>query len=107
MIVDKCINKVNSVDITEEPVSLEHKNIELKLDGGYFCESANEELLDLQKNEYDIMPHLLKKLYYNGLYGMQVSGMNGSGLYEAGVGYMWFILRQILTGLTMQQWCMG
>ena len=56
---------------TEEPVSLEHKNIELKLDGGYFCESANEELLDLQKNEYDIMPHLLEKLYYNGLYGMQ------------------------------------
>ena len=142
MIVDKCINKVNSVDITEEPVSFEHKNIELKLDGGYFCESANGELLHLQKNEYDIMPHLLEKLYYNGLYGMQacagttaprlsglwggewnllwrsaytmdanvniqVSGMNGSGLYEAGVGYMWFILRQILTGLTMQQWCMG
>lgn len=26
---------------------------------------------------------------------IQVSGMNGSGLYEAGVGYMWFILRQI------------
>ena len=26
-LVDKCINKVNSVDITEEPVSLEHKNI--------------------------------------------------------------------------------
>ena len=129
-LVDKCINKVNSVNITEEPVSLDHKNIELKLDGGYFCESANEELLDLQKNEYDIMPHLLEKLYYNGLYGMQacagttaprlsglwvgewnllwrsaytmdanvniqVSGMNGSGLYEAGVGYMWFILRQI------------
>ena len=130
MIVDKCINKVNSVDITEEPVSLEHKNIELKLDGGYFCQSANEELLHLQKNEYDIMPHLLEKLYYNGLYGMQacagttaprlsglwvgewnllwrsaytmdanvniqVSGMNSSGLYEAAVGYMWFILRQI------------
>ena len=126
-LVDKCINKVNSVNITEEPVSLDHKNIELKLDGGYFCESANEELLDLQKNEYDIMPHLLEKLYYNGLYGMQacagttaprlsglwvgewnllwrsaytmdanvniqVSGMNSSGLYEAGVGYMWFIL---------------
>ena len=51
-LVDKCINKVNSVNITEEPVSLDHKNIELKLDGGYFCESANEELLDLQKNEY-------------------------------------------------------
>lgn len=70
-LVDKCINKVNSVNITEEPVSLDHKNIELKLDGGYFCESANEELLDLQKNEYDIMPHLLEKLYYNGLYGMK------------------------------------
>ena len=70
-LIDKCINKVDSADITEEPVSLEHKNIELKLDGGYFCESANEELLDLQKNEYDIMPHLLEKLYYNGLYGMQ------------------------------------
>ena len=76
------------------------------------------------------MPHLLEKLYYNGLYGMQacagttaprlsglwvgewnllwrsaytmdanvniqVSGMNSSGLYEAGTGYMWFILRQI------------
>ena len=129
-LIDKCINKVDSADITEEPVSLEHKNIELKLDGGYFCESANEELLDLQKNEYDIMPHLLEKLYYNGLYGMQacagttaprlsglwvgewnllwrsaytmdanvniqVSGMNSSGLYEAGAGYMWFILRQI------------
>lgn len=123
-LIDKCINKVDSADITEEPVSLEHKNIELKLDGGYFCESANEELLDLQKNEYDIMPHLLEKLYYNGLYGMQacagttaprlsglwvgewnllwrsaytmdanvniqVSGMNSSGLYEAGAGYMW------------------
>lgn len=122
-LIDKCINKVDSADITEEPVSLEHKNIELKLDGGYFCESANEELLDLQKNEYDIMPHLLEKLYYNGLYGMQacagttaprlsglwvgewnllwrsaytmdanvniqVSGMNSSGLYEAGAGWM-------------------
>lgn len=122
-LIDKCINKVDSSDITEEPVSLEHKNIELKLDGGYFCESANEELLDLQKNEYDIMPHLLEKLYYNGLYGMQacagttaprlsglwvgewnllwrsaytmdanvniqVSGMNSSGLYEAGAGWM-------------------
>lgn len=26
---------------------------------------------------------------------IQVSGMNSSGLYEAGTGYMWFILRQI------------
>ena len=26
---------------------------------------------------------------------IQVSGMNSSGLYEAGTGYLWFILRQI------------
>ena len=80
-LVDKCINKVNSVNITEEPVSLDHKNIELKLDGGYFCESANEELLDLQKNEYDIMPHLLEKLYYNGLYGMQACAVSSIQVY--------------------------
>ena len=129
-LLDKCINRVKCADITEEPVSLGHDNIELKLGGGYSGEFANEELLDLQKNEHDIIPQLLERLYYNGLYGMQacagvtaprlsglwvgewnllwrsaytmdanvniqVSGMNSSGLYEAGVGYMWFILRQI------------
>mgnify|MGYP000694702733 FL=1 len=30
-LVDKCINKVNSVDITDEPVRIEHMYIELKL----------------------------------------------------------------------------
>ena len=129
-LLDKCINRVKCADITEEPVSLGHDNIELKLGGGYSGEFANEELLDLQKNEHDIIPQLLERLYYNGLYGMQacagttaprlsglwvgewnllwrsaytmdanvniqVSGINSSGLYEAGAGYMWFILRQI------------
>lgn len=48
-LVDKCINKVNSVDITEEPVSLEHKNIELKLDGGYFASLLMKNCLTCRK----------------------------------------------------------
>lgn len=132
-LVDRCVDKVNCVNITEKPVSLMPENIGLELDGGccgHLCEYANEELLDIQKGETDIIPHLLERLYYNGLYGMQacagttaprlsgmwvgewnllwrsaytmdanvniqVSGMNSSGLYEAGAGYMLFVLRQI------------
>lgn len=148
-IVRKCVSKIESVtgadstyfsykDLLNEhmkkaadrynrvSLSLRDKADDTSLTG----DVSNEELLERQKDEKDIIPELLERIYNNARYAMlssagytaprlnaagvgewnlswrnaytmdanvniQVSGMNSGNMYEAAVGYIWFVLKQL------------